>query len=58
MAELDFTDRDRQLIADFYERKARIEAFDKLVDMALDGVITLQEAQVAWESEELSYDGS
>lgn len=29
---------------DYYERDARIEAFDKFIDLALDGVITMDEA--------------
>lgn len=52
--QFDFAERDRQLHLGFYERKARIEAFDKLVDLALDGVISLDDAKVAWESEVLS----
>jgi hypothetical protein len=38
-----------------YRQLARFDAFDKLVDMALDGVITLEQAQVAWESEEIEW---
>ena len=44
-----------QQIAERYRQLARFDAFDKLVDMALDGVITMDEAQVAWESEEIDY---
>lgn len=32
--------------------KARFDAFDTLIDMALDGVITMEEAQVEWEERE------
>lgn len=40
-------------IAERYRQLALFDAFDKLVDMALDGVITMSDAQVAWESEQL-----
>lgn len=40
-----------------YEQLARFEAFDKLVDMALDGVISMEQAKTAWESEVVVYAG-
>ncbi len=43
-----------KMLSERYVQLARYEAFDKLIDMALDGVITLEEAQTAWESEELN----
>ena len=45
--ELDFNKAEREM-AEAYAHKARIEAFDTLVDMALDGVITMEEAEQAW----------
>lgn len=51
----DWDNREREL-ALRYEQLARYEAFDKLVDMALDGVISLEEAKVAWENEVWVYD--
>lgn len=53
--EFDFETHERML-SERYLQLAKYEAFDKLVDMALDGVISLQDAQIAWETEELSYD--
>lgn len=50
----DFDEHERQ-IAERYLQLARYEAFDKLVDMALDGVITMDQAKTAWESEEMDY---
>lgn len=44
------------MLAVRYEQLAKYEAFDKLVDMALDGVIEMSDAKTAWESEVLSYD--
>lgn len=44
------------MLAVRYEQLAKYEAFNKLVDMALDGVISLTDAKNAWESEEISYD--
>ena len=44
-------DAHEQAVADRYEQLARISAFDAFVDMALDGVITLDEA-IAGFSEE------
>ena len=55
MPDFDFEAHERQL-AERYKQIAKYEAFDKLVDMALDGQITMTEAQVAWESEVLTYD--
>lgn len=40
-----------QEVAERYARIAVYDAFDKLVDMALDGVITMEDAKKAWESE-------
>lgn len=40
-------------IAERYRMLARFDAFDKLVDMALDGVISMTDAQSAWENEQL-----
>lgn len=47
-----------QMLATRYEQLARYEAFDKLIDMALDGQITMAEAKTAWESEVITYSGS
>lgn len=55
MSEFDFETHERML-ADRYAQLARYEAFDRLVDMALDGVISMQDAKTAWETEELSYE--
>lgn len=51
----DFEAHERMLAAR-YEQLARYEAFDKLVDMALDGVISMADAKTAWQSEVLEYD--
>jgi len=48
----DWEEHERQL-AERYTQLARYEAFDKLVDMALDGVISMEDAKTAWESEVL-----
>lgn len=53
--EFDF-DAHERAIALRYEQLARYEAFDRLVDMALDGVITMPEAKTAWEAEVWVYD--
>lgn len=52
LADFDFEEHEHQL-AMRYEQLALYEAFDKLVDMALDGVISIDDAKVAWESEEI-----
>jgi hypothetical protein len=54
--EFDF-EQHEAMLATRYEQLARYEAFDKLVDMALDGVITMGDAQTAWESEVTTFDG-
>jgi hypothetical protein len=50
----DFDEHEKQL-AERYRQLARFESFDKLVDMALDGVITMAQAQTAWLEEESDY---
>lgn len=50
-------DLELEQLAAYYERQAKYEAFDKLIDMVLDGVITMDQAKVAWESEVLEYGG-
>lgn len=51
-------DRELEVLAAYYERQVKYDAFDKLVDMALDGVITMEQAKTAWESEVVTYDGN
>lgn len=53
--EFNFEEHERML-ATRYEQLAKFDAFDKLVDMALDGVISMGDAQTAWESEVLTFD--
>lgn len=53
--EFSFEEHERMLAAR-YEQLAKYEAFDKLVDMALDGVISIGDAKTAWESEEIYYE--
>jgi hypothetical protein len=55
--EFDFEQHEAQL-AERYRQLARYEAFDKLVDMALDGVISMSDAKTAWETEELEWVGN
>ena len=43
MSEFDLNDHEKE-IAEFYEKQVAYSAFDKLVDLALDGVITLDQA--------------
>lgn len=50
----DFEEHERQL-AERYRRLARYDSFDKLVDLALDGVISMADAKSAWEAEEIDY---
>jgi len=54
MSSFDFEQHERML-ADRYAQLAKYEAFDKLIDMVLDGVITLDDAKSAWQSEVLTY---
>lgn len=54
-SDFDF-DAHERAIALRYEQLARYDAFDRLVDMALDGVISMQDAKTAWESEVWVYD--
>lgn len=54
LADFDFDEHERQ-IAERYRQLARYEAFDKLVDLALDGVITMEEAKIAWFQDEADY---
>ena len=49
-------DAHERAIALRYEQLARYESFDTLVDMALDGVITMSDAKGAWERENWVYD--
>lgn len=51
----DFEEHERML-ARRYEQLAKYEAFNRLVDMALDGVISMDDAKTAWESEVVTYD--
>lgn len=51
----DFEEHERMFAAR-YEQLAKFDAFDKLVDMALDGVISMGDAQTAWESEVAYYE--
>lgn len=44
------------MLSERYIQLARYEAFDKLIDMALDGVISIEDAILAFESEEIGYD--
>lgn len=44
-------DEHEKRVAERYVKLARYDAFDKLVDMALDGVVEMRDAQTAWESE-------
>lgn len=52
----DFETHER-VLSKRYVQLARYEAFDKLVDLALDGVVSLADAKKAWESEILTYRG-
>lgn len=52
--EFNFEEHEKMLSAR-YEQLAKFDAFDKLIDMALDGVITLGDAKAAWMSEEPYY---
>lgn len=55
MEQLSFDfDKHEAMLAARYEQLAKYDAFDKLVDMALDGVITMDEAKIAWEMEEVT----
>lgn len=55
MSEFDFETHERML-SERYLQLAKYEAFDKLIDMVLDETISMQDAKIAWESEEMSYD--
>lgn len=55
MSEFSFEAHERML-ADRYIQLARYEAFDKLIDLALDGVITIKDAITTFESEEITYE--
>lgn len=48
-------DPEMAALAEYYERKARIESFDKLVDLALDGIISMEDAKDAWEHEQIMW---
>lgn len=48
--EFDPTEHETQ-IAEAYERIARVDAFDKFVDLALEGTITMDEALKAYREE-------
>jgi hypothetical protein len=48
--------REAQMAAK-YERLSRYEAFDALIDMALDGQVTFDEAISAWREREGITDG-
>lgn len=51
-------DKHEAAVAERYRRIARYEAFDTLVDMAMDGVITLDQAKTEWEAEEAEANGT
>ena len=53
MSEFNNDQHERQL-AERYQQLARIDAFDRFVDMALDGVISMDEAIQAYREEYLS----
>lgn len=46
-------------IVEYYRRQARIKAFDQFIDLALDGVVTLDEAIEAYKADgqQLTIDG-
>lgn len=52
--QFDFDEHERQ-VSERYRQLALYESFDKLIDMALDGVITMDQAKVAWENDEVDY---
>lgn len=54
-SDFDFEQHER-VLSIRYQQLARYDAFDKLVDMALDGVIDMKDAQIAWESEEVFFE--
>lgn len=57
MSQPEFNFEEHELmIAARYEQLARFEAFDKLVDMALDNVISMADAKAAWEQEEVYFE--
>lgn len=53
--DFDWDARERAIALRF-EQLAKYEAFDKLVDMALDGAIEMSDAKTAWENEIWVYD--
>ena len=55
--DFDFTAHER-MVAERYARLARYDAFDALVDMALDGVITMADAKKEWEADEEEWNGN
>lgn len=42
-------------LAERYVQLAKYDAFDKLVDLALDGVIKMSDAKTAWETEVVTH---
>lgn len=56
MEQLEFSfEEHEKMLSARYEQLAKFNAFDKLVDMALDGVISIEDAKSAWMSEEPYY---
>jgi hypothetical protein len=44
-------DEHERLLSERYAQLAMFDAFDALVDMALDGVITMEQAETAWKND-------
>lgn len=45
-------DQETAVLAEYDRRQNRLAAFDAMVDMALDGVITMEEAIGGWQASE------